>query len=356
MDRVETLVRDTLQDKAAGAPPADNLLAAVSRRVERRGRMRWQAAAAAAVVAGLAVALSLMAGPHASGPHAPTSGRGTSAPGPAATPTPTTPTGYRRIAYHGITVAVPERLPLLTVPCSLPAEYVLAVDPSVAYSCPAERGGPRRTRFSVELASDPRGSVPHASLARDHAVVDGSPALIGYGRIPDFPGVTGQLVLSSAGVTVTVTAPDRATVRSILTSAHLGADPLGCPSQLTGTTAVRSTTNPAADNLIPGQPTAAVWCVFASPAGGVRWLLASYPVRPAALPGLVRAVDALPLGPPGTDQQAFYERDLLRLDYPGGSSRMLALRVGDPTEYTDGQRTGLDHADVVTDRLRAATR
>ena len=50
-----------------------------------------------------------------------------------------------------------------------------------------------------------------------------------------------------------------------------------------------------------------------------------------------------------------FEFDLLRFGYADGSTRTVRIDMGDPTEYSDGTRTGYDDKNVVTDQLRAAT-
>ncbi|MGH8860930.1 MAG: hypothetical protein ACRDVG_06790, partial [Jatrophihabitantaceae bacterium] len=109
--------------------------------------------------------------------------------------------------------------------------------------------------------------------------------------------------------------------------------------------------NPAASVLVPGQPTAGVRCAYATPG----WLLASWPLDTGSLPRIVHAINALPRGSLVGAAPAF-EHDVVRFDYADGSSRTLLVRLGDPTVYTDGAHSGLDHANRVTDQLRTAAR
>jgi hypothetical protein len=296
---------------------------------------------AAAVVAG-AITVVALRGSDPSPTGAPP-GRGTS--GDVSSTAPEPPAGYRFASYRGqLIVAVPESLPVRTNQCVLPRQYVLAEDPNVSYDCVT--GGVERAQqtLTVRLTSAASASDQIPTTPAD---VSGLNARIGYGTLGGYPGVAGQAVFADEDFAVIVTAPTHAQVETILTSVRPGGDPLGCPAELT------DVDNPASGALVPADPSTAVRCVYLT-GRDQQALQASMPVH--GLSGLVAAIDGLPTDPPsGSDGQPAFETDLLRFDYPDGSSRTLLVRMSDPTAYSDGQRTGYDDNNVVTDQLRSAT-
>jgi hypothetical protein len=327
MDVLESLVRETLAEHATDAPSDEGLLDAVTRRRSRRWPVVLSAAAVVVLAAGLAIVLSRDSRRHevAAGPTSPNT----------AHPTSTAPTSSAPVAgasmkilgYHGIVIAVPRRLPVLTVPCTLPAEYVLAADPQAAYSCPALRPAPRPT-FTVWLATDPgtRGSGQTR-----------------YRHIAGFPGSGGVLDVADSPVVVTVTAPTHAQVRAVLTSVRPSADVNGCPATF------GKVSNPVTRELVPGSPIGAVRCVYATG----RWLLTSIALRSPA--SLARSIDRLPVygyAPPETSPT--YERDLLLFDLTHGSTRTISMLLNDRPLFSDGHRTLWDPHSRVVELIRRA--
>jgi hypothetical protein len=332
---LETLIREVLHEHAADAP-------AVVPELRSSPVRRWvYAGLAAAVVAGLGVGITLVRGsdpvPRKSPPPP------VNSPGPVLS----TPSGYTRIAYHDLTVAVPEGLPVLTTPCSAPAQYVLLSNANAAYSCAAQSVDPPEQTLTITLISRTGTSAVPDEIPTAPTQINGLAAEVGYGTLPDRPGAAGEARFPDEDIAVIVTAPTQAQVETVLTSVRREADPNGCPAHYPGSP------DSAADELVPAGPVSAVRCVYAFTQTGYV-LQASLPVHSDALDSLVQAIDALPTTPRDIPQPAI-ETDLLRFDYSDGSSRTLSVLVSDPTSYSTGTRAGYDDNNVVTDQLRSAT-
>jgi hypothetical protein len=332
---LEALVRDALREHATEAPSADSLGSAVARRRGRRGRWLAAGLSTAAVIA-LAVSLASL-GDSSPALHHPPATDGDR-------PMRNTPPGYTRVAYHEFTVAVPSGLPVITSPCVAPARYVLAENPLVSYSCVA--GGVPTAEQTLTVRLTAAQSAP-TDIATTPTEIDGLSASVGYGSLDGYPGVAGEAIFRGQDLAVVVTAPDRATVEQVLTSVERGPDPNGCPDDFP------APADPVAAELVPGAPSSAVRCVYAVTQTGYV-LQASLPVHRAALDALVHAINALPTDAVITSQPPF-EYDLLRIDYPDGSTRTVRIDLNDPTEYSDGDRAAIDAGNAVTDQLREAT-
>lgn len=310
MDVLEALMRDTLTEHAEDAPSANGLLEAVTGRPRRR--TGWLVLGAAAAIVLLAVGLVVeFARGHSPRSHSAEAGHHRQ-PSLIAPP-------FRQpdktVAYRGVVVTVPGNLPVLTVPCGLPASYVLAEDPNVEPSCVSGGVPPGRRVVTVTLGNERSGPVTRTAPASGTYFVHG----------PD--------------VSVTVTAPAVPEVNRILASVRVAADPNGCPSQVT------TVSNARARHLVSGHPDSLVRCVYAT----AGWLQASIPLQQTAF--IADRINALPAT--GAATGGAIEHDQLRFGYADGSVRTLDVQVDGPSVFTDGVHTGYDVGNRVMNLIRS---
>lgn len=323
MDRLETLIRDTLAEHAADAPGASALTIASSTSSAPRARRRWLAAGlAAAVVAGVAVGVVAL---RSDSSHRPTAA-------------PPLPAGFKLVSYHGIEIGVPATMPVENGGCG-PAQHdqVFAFDGEV-WSCPAiiprQRVPQGLTLVSLEPIGGADASV--SALATQQTTVDGSQAKTGFGALPDQPGVTGVVVLPEPGVIVTVTSPSQETSGTILATIRLAAiDRYGCAAQ---SGALTPTGNASADSLLPGEPISVVGCIYTGD-DNLVWLAGSVRLTGRQLSGVVGALQEF--NPKVGDRyRSGGLRALLRFQYRDGHTRTIVLTLDtEPAIATDGTHT-----------------
>jgi hypothetical protein len=301
MDALETLVRDALAEHAAEAPAPDRLLAG-PHSAERTGR-RWPyALAAAAAVAAVAVSAVLLrsGASHSSGPATP----------PTFAPI---PPGMNEVSYHGITIQVPDNLPVGPAAVCQPAG-VRTYDPHA----------PQVSCARVPPSSGDGGTI-----------VDLRPIALKLGN-PRGQRPNQELDLPGPGVSVYVEAPTREQVRTIIASVRV------TPIDRNGCAATRpALRNPAAATLLPGNPTAAGECVYTYVASGPAFLLQSGRVDPDRLRRLTTAIQGLPAGA-GVPDAAFSHVTRYVFDFADGSERTIEVRYGHPPTVTDGQHVAHD--------------
>lgn len=317
MDRLETLVRAALAERADHAPAADGLLQAV----EHRPRRLLAALTAAAVVIAVAVGVVVFR---------PNTRHTTSA-------APDVPASYHVIAYRGITLAIPDGLPIITDSCTrLPGRYVFAPD-GVLHGCPMAISppGPIEHILTVSLA---QAAGKSREIATHPTTVHGLTGRIGYGHLRHFPGRAGVLILPGLHVTITATAPSESTVAAILGSVRAGPDPHGCAQHLDSPWYQPS--NPQTALIVPGHPVAAALCVYAPShvINGASDLIASSRLAAEAGAAIVRLVDELPTAPADQlDRLRPVPQYVLAFRYPDKSTR--AVLYGMDTHgaaFTDG--------------------
>lgn len=344
MDSMETLVRETLAARADDAPGAGGLLDAVRAAETSAGRHRWwYAGLAAAVVAGIAVSVVVLTrGGGGAGQAAAHHARPTTS---TALPCPTCPApSTTPISYHGITVDVPAGMKVTQGGCSLPSAYVLTLDAGAQYSCGAMTHRPKPPSGPV-IALTPSDATDRAvrRLATQQVIVDGVPARRGSGRVARLPGVTRVLYLPHPGVVVAVSAKRGAAVGFVIPSVRITPiDRFGCRAR---TDAGPPPGNAVADRLVPGRPTSAIVCEYASTYGfgnTPQWLVTS-----ARLPDIDRVasrINRLPLRPvkhglliPAHDWVVFH--------YADGTTRTIAVeRNATPARVTDGHLVARDNS------------
>lgn len=337
MDRLEELVRDTLTEHAAAAPTA------LTDRAHRPGsrRPRWAlwapiaaAAAVIAIVAGLALAQSHLKDAQPAGPG----------PQQSIPPAPPVPAGYKLVSYHGIQFAVPASMGVMHATCGeLLPNTVLTQNPGMVSGC-TPGGNPKPKAGATYVEVEPPGWYDERAaqqLAATATTAAGGSARIGYGARPDYPGVTGVLILSAPANQLTVTAPTRAEVTTILSSVRrTPTDAVGCPQH-----APTVSGNEPADSPAPMDAIAISLCGYAgfsTDHNSDFWLAGS-----AAMPGdrvksLLAQLDALPDA--GSLAGTGPLHDYVRIGYPNGRVRWLSINLrhsGPDLVVTDGHHFGL---------------
>lgn len=337
MDRLETLIRDTLAEHADAAPTA------LTDRARRPGshRPRWAlwapiaaAAAVIAIVAGLTLAQSHLndAQPAAPGPQQ------------SIPPAPPIPAGYKLVSYHGIQFAVPASMRVMHATCGdLLPNTVLTQSPGIGSGC-MPGGNPKPEAGATYVEVEPPGWFDERAaqqLAATATTAAGVPARIGYGTRPDYPGITGVLILSDPANQLTVTAPTRAEVTTILNSVRRAPiDAVGCPRhepKLSG--------NAAADSLAPAGATAISLCGytgFSADHNSDFWLFGSAAMPAGGVGNLLSELDALP--GPGSLAGTGPLHDYVRIGYPNGQVRWLSINIrhnNPDLVITDGHHFGL---------------
>ncbi len=304
MDVLEALIRDTLAEHADDAPPATYLLETVTGR--RHPRTRWLMLGAAAAVVLLVIGVAVAAGRGERSVPAGSSSTMSTGPDLARLPDKT-------VAYHGVVIAVPGELPVLTNACGEPASFVLADDPNTSVSCARPNVTAARQVLTV-LLTDQAAAIPGPSQGRAQQSVS----------------------VSGTDVMVTVTAPSNATVRRILASVKVAPDPNGCPARLTA---------PSRRWVVGRTGIQLVRCVYAS--GG--WLQASFRLGFADL--VARRIAALPMNVNEGSLNG-YEHDLLRFSYPDGTTRIVSVELGSPSLFAADRGVVHDVGNRVANLIR----
>lgn len=303
MDALEMLVRDALAEHAGEAPSPGRLVLP-----DGPSRRRWPyvALAAAAVVAVAVGILVVRDGSHSAAPAAPRF-----AP---------IPPGLNEVSYHGITLQVPDNLPLgPTAGCEHVG--VRTFDPHAAsVSC---------GHISIIPAPMEAGTLVVLSPYQDQDLQE-----LG-GPLAPRPNQT--LDLRRPGVSVYVEAPTRREVRAIIGSVRITpVDRNGCAATL------KPLHNPPASSLLPGHPTAAGECVYTDDVASRAFLLQSLRVDPGRVGRLVEAVQELPSGA-GRDDLGFAHVTRYVFGYADGGRRVIEVRTDHhPATVTDGQHVAHD--------------
>lgn len=330
MDRLEILLRDTLDEHAADAPAE---LTPSRPRGASRSRARWAAVAAAAAV--IAVAGGLLALQSSRQPDHPAA--------PAGPPT-WLPAGFKVVSYHGIEIGVPSALRLEANPCGQPQYDTVSVDAGMVHGCVPitkqdEVSPPGLTVVALSGTGDGSGQTNTIRHTGTTVHVDGKSGRRSYTTLATIPGVTGVLTLPDPGVQISVTSPSRTRTDAILDTAHISpVDYLGCAAQPNSLIPAH---NLPADELVPGSPASIVTCHYAMVAGWREtWLVGSGPlVEPNRLPALVAALNDLPRTTAAAGRSAGV-REWIVFNYPDGTKRKVSVGANNSNALVigDGQR------------------
>ena len=348
MDPMETLVRATLADRAEDAPGAGGLLDAVRAADTSAGRHRWwYAGLAAAVVVAIAVSVGVLtrgggggAGQPVAHPARPTSSTSLACPTCPALP-------VKQVSYHGITLAVPSRLPVINAVCGWPIRAVLALDPDMAIGCPSVSP---KTKTGPAISLTPYNATDRRllRLATEPVTVNGRSALRGSGRVPRLPGVTHVLALPRPGVVVAVSAKNGASTRFVLPSVHVTpVDRFGCRAR----TSARVVTNPPAPRLVPGHPRSAIVCAYARDPRPLGPNLGEFLIGSLRLNNVDRlesVLNDLPRHPPANTGAYIPPSFEIVFHYTRGNTQtVLVQRNSIPALVTDGRITAIDQTGAV---------
>jgi hypothetical protein len=304
MDALETLVREAFAEHAHEAPGLSQLTVP-----EGPARRRWPyallaSAVVAAVAVGIAIAIARGGGSNSAAPAAPSF-----AP---------IPPGMNEVSYHGITLLVPDNLPIGSAAmCQQLGVYTL--DPHArVVNCAnipvLPPGGTTVKLIPYDLYIEQTGPRPRST--------------------PTFK----TLDLPKPGVHVEVSAPNAAEVDAILRSIRVTpVDRNGCAATLP------VLDNPPAKELLPGTPSAASECIFTTElrSSHPAFLLRSLPVDPDRLARLVAAIRGLPAGSSGRSAELPGAARYL-FTYADGSTRTINVTRGDDATVTDGQHVAHD--------------
>lgn len=318
MDRLETLLSETLTERAHQAPPGPVPL------VERshRGRNAIAVLAAASIVIALVAIIAVL---RESAPSHPTTQRSQPA------TLPPIPDGLRLASFGQASVLVPADLPTRTSLCGGPvADEVVAPD-GAARLCPVATLQQATHPGTVVWFSSIREASPYANISTTPAQVDGHPARRGYATNGRDLGdaISGVVVLSAQHIMVGVTAPSRREVDRLLSSIRIAqVDAFGCAATHDGATKTHA--GPS-DVLVPASPTVAVRCEYGTSPDVPGLLIGSYGLDTAKTSQLTAALNALVPDPchcvhggtpaPGHD-------DVLYFRYRDGSTLRISGNLG----------------------------
>ncbi len=342
MDRLETLIADTLREHAADAPeysPAPG-------RTPRGPARSWLlAGAAAAVVAAVVITITALApgGGHSS--TAEPTPRTTAAPSSAPVAHP--PAGQRFVSFGQVELTVPASYGYKPLYCdSQPTGNAVVPNDGLAIPCPPGPPiGPshppttKPSAFTVVDISrdDPADTGPPERIALTPVTIDGVTGRRGAGV------VDGQYtsVLDIAGVRIVITSPGAASATAILDSARIAAvDPYGCPARVAS---LVPSGNAPADRLVPADPSSAVVCEYAADRTGSNAgdLIGSAPITPGRLTQIVTELDSFqPAAQPSANAVPANLASHLLLRYPDGTVRVVGTTVHQvPLEASDGQHS-----------------
>jgi hypothetical protein len=345
MDRLETLLSDTLAERASQAPTGPVPLA---ERALRTGNTIAIVAGSLVVVAVAVVAVILGAPSrtHPSNHHG----------------TPTIqqdlPDGMRLASYGQASVGVPAELATRTSLCGGPvANEVVALDGSASL-CPVATSSLASHPGTVIWLSDAQQATPYANIPTSPAEVDGHPVQRGYATNAHGlgAGVSGVVRLPEQSITIGVTAPTRRAVDVVLSSIRIAPlDPLGCAASLS---AASKTPAGPSGVLVPADSTTAVRCEYGTDsASGL--LIGSYTLDPSKTGQLVAALNDLIPDPchcvhggttsPGHDEVLYFH-------YRDGSVLRVNGAIGANLDtYTNQGRTVANYSSSITQLLAKLT-
>lgn len=345
MDRVETLLSETLTERAGHAPPGPVPLAERSRRV-RTSMTMIAASVAVIVVAILAATL------HTGGPTQPPTQH-------SAPPLqPDLPAGIRIASYGQASVQVPAALLTRRSLCGGPVAQEVVADAGTARLCPVVTTSLASQPGIVVWLSAASQFTPYASIPMSPAEVDGRDAARGYAT--DKPGlgagVSGVVRFPANGITIGVTAPTRIAVDDILSTIVIApVNPLGCAANLDAAT----TAPPGpSDLLVPSDASGAVSCEYGTGSTSGQ-LIGSYTLDPPDTAQLTTALNALVPDPcrcdhGGTPAPGYTE--VLYFRYPDGSTLRVTGDIGANLDsYTNQSRTVANYSSSISQLLARLT-
>lgn len=267
MHRVETLLRNTLTDRARNAPTGPVRLHKLA---SRRRRIALAALAASGAVVLIAIGVGALGAtrgptttsPHHHDPHLPT---------PASLPK-----GSRLASYGAVSVHVPADLRTRTSLCGRDVEREVVASDGASRLCPvvARRLSPHPG--TVVWFSSYGASTPYSGVSTSPERLGGQRVERGYATDSRNlgTGVSGVVKLPDEGVIVGVTAPTRAAVDQLLNSIHIAAlNALGCAAHLQA--AVRLAPGPL-HMSVPSKPYGAIRCEYANSGTTAGMLVGSY--------------------------------------------------------------------------------
>ncbi len=334
MSRLEALISDTLVAHEGDAPEGANLVGDVRARAAHHRAGQWGAAglaAAAVILVILGVAAVMPAGGNgrSRSPVAALSG-----------------TLTQSVSYHGVEVRVPASWRVNDTRCGTPMhDTVLIEDGSPTTLCGVLRPPDHLTVVRLTRIDSPEG-LARARVANIAATVTGRPAMRGTGTPAGGEKRLDVLVLPTAGVVVSVEAPNPATAQRLLATARLvHIDDLGCLDRVTSR--MKTVINHrfgGPDPLVPGRPSQATICRYSG-----DWLARSVRLAPDDLAKLVSIFNSLPPGvsQPGPEfseipnlcAQDVHRMFLIRFDYPAGSPVVVVARIGGCKDLSARSRT-----------------
>jgi hypothetical protein len=348
MDRLETLLSETLSEQADRAPTGPVPL------VGRTRRSRNSIALVAAVVTVMAVAV-VVGLVHLSG--LPSRSTHSSAPPVSSN----LPGGVRFASYGSVSVQVPSGLATRTSPCGPPASNEVVAFDGKPWYCPDATDRLAAEPGIVVWFSSTGQATPYADIPTSPEQVDGHAAQAGYAT--DQPGlgagVAGVVMLPDQHTTLGVTAPTQPDVDQVLSSIRIAdIDPLGCAANRHSAT----TTSPGpSDILINADPASAVRCEYSSetdsPVG--NRLVGSYLLDQSETNRLTTALNALTPDPcqcvhGGTAAPGHAE--VLYFEYSDGSTLRIDGAIGaNLDEYTNQTRTVANYSSSITQLLGQLT-
>lgn len=285
MDRIETLLAATLDERADRAPVGPVLLDEPSR---PRRPIMLAVLAACAVVALLTVGIAALArSDHGAAPVAPHHDT-------RLLPTPANlPVGVRLASYGAVSLRVPATLPTRTSLCGQPVKNQVVAPDGASRLCPVVTHRLSAHPGIVIWLSGSSGQNPYSRISTSPAHLADQEVRRGYAtNLPDLgTGVSGVVRLPSAGVVVGVTAPTRAAVDQLLDTIHTAQlNPLGCAAQLAST--VKLEPGPP-DTVVPATADAAIRCMYATTGPTTDTLIGSYRLDRSATARLTKALNQL---------------------------------------------------------------
>lgn len=348
MDRLETLLAETLVERADGAPTGPLPLS------DRAARRRVAAAAVAGAVAAVGVAVlvaSILTRQPSRHPQPDRAGTST-------VPVARIPASQRIAAYGPVSLRVRSTLPTRTSLCGGPVsqQVVAETSASMTSSCP---------RVADQLAPHPgtviwfsrwfsraNSTSPYATIATTGIRIDGHQARLGYAthRARLGSGVSAVVRIPDSGVTVGITAPNREQIDTMLSTLRIAAiNPVGCA--FTHASAVKTAAG-SAEQLVRHGATAAVRCEY-DPATGR--LIATDLYRQDTTRQLTAALNALVPDPchcPHGGTPAPSHGEAVYFHFRDGSTQRISGAVGANLDtWTNGKRTVANFSSSMTELL-----
>ncbi len=345
MDRLETLLSQTLVERADQAPTGPVPL------VEPRHRARNTIALTAAVLIVITIA-TVVAVVQTSSPTRPSTQNSEPA-------WPNLPGGVRLASYGSVSLRVPDSLATRTSLCGTPVGNEVVADDGAARLCPVATNRLAAHPGTVVWFSSPQQATPYAGIPTSSAQIDGHTAERGYAtdRQGLGDGISGVVVLPDQHITIGVTAPTRPQVDTVLSSIRIAElDPSGCAASLQS-----ATTSPPGptDVLVRANPIATVRCVYGTGTTVAGRLIGSYPLDRSQTTRLATALNALSPDPchcvhggtpaPGHDEVLYFY-------YPDSAALRINGALGANLDtYTNQQRTVANYSGSIGQLLAELT-